>query len=270
MRKAGHEASKLTPVTGAMDHGVDHPWIAQKEGHTMRLQMLARTDCTGGTCPAVYDGLDGRGDQLVVQGKQADHGLIDQLTGVAADENAVLIERDTVARALTPKPRLLSTAEFQEQFSAFSYTAFRLETLQRYIGTGRDEDWISLVKDNAKRGKRHSRVHVVAEPLTASMTEELTIGYPGSVAAGEKIGIIPIPDPADWPTGVANSDFWLFDSSTLVAMHYDPDGTWTGAELITDPKRVVEACRVRDAAWRYATDWDEYISARRELHRRLA
>lgn len=236
----------------------------------MRLQMLARDDCTGGTCPAVYDGLGGRDDQLVVQGKQAAPDVIAQLTGVADDENAVLIERDVVARALVPKPRPLSASEFQEQFSAFSYTAFRLETLQQYIGTGRDEDWIKLVKANAKWGKAHSRVHVVTEPLTASMTEELTIGYPGSVGAGEKIGIIPISDPANWPSGVANSDFWLFDSSTLVAMHYDPDGTWTGAELITDPRLVVEACRVRDAAWRYATDWDEYIHARPELHRRLA
>lgn len=236
----------------------------------MRLQMLARSSCTGGTCPAVYDGLDGHEDELVIQGKQADPGLMAQLTGVADDENAVLIERDVVAAALAPKPRMLSAAEFQEQFSSFSYTAFRLETLQQYAGTGRDEDWIRLVKASAKWGKRHSRVHVVTEPLTASMTEELTVGYPGSVAAGEKIGIIPIPGPAGWPSGVANSDFWLFDSSTLIAMRYDPDGTWTGAELITDPERVVEACRVRDAAWRHATDWDEYIRARPELHCRLA
>jgi len=74
----------------------------------------------------------------------------------------------------------------------------------------------------------------------------------------------------EWPDDLPQSDFWLFDSSVLYAMHYEPDGTWLGAEPVSDPDRIVAACRWRDAALYHAMPWREYIASRPDLKRYLA
>jgi hypothetical protein len=234
----------------------------------MHPRMLARDgECTGGTCPAVYD-LDELPDDLVIQGKQAGGALLEKLTGVAADENAVIIKRATVSEALRPRDEDADPAEFSAQFETFSWSAFRLEQLQHYEGTGPAPEWAALVKANRRWGKTHQRVHVVTEPLTPAMQEELTAGYAGNVAAGEDIGVIPVTD--SWPVGVPREDFWLFDSSRLYVMRYNPDGSWAGATRVSDPERIVEACRARDAALQGAIPWPAYIASRPELQCRLA
>jgi len=233
----------------------------------MHPRMLARDGCTGGSCPAVYD-LDELPGDLVVQGKQAGPDLLGRLTGVAGDENAVIIKRATVSEALQPRDEDVDAAEFGAQFETFSWSAFRLEQLQHYEGTGPAPEWAALVKANRRWGKTHQRVHVVTEPLTSSMREELTEGYPGNAAAGEEIGIIPVTD--EWPAGVPHADFWLFDSSRLYLMRYNTDGSWAGATRVSDPQRIVEACRARDAALQGAIPWRAYITSRPDLQCRLA
>lgn len=234
----------------------------------MHPRMLAREDCTGGSCPAVYE-LDDLPDDLVIQGKQADGLLLGSLTGVASDENAVTIKRETVTEALRPKNEPVGPAEFEALFETFSWSAFRLETLQHYAGTGPAPEWAALVKANRRWGKVHQRVHVIAEPLAPAMTEELTEGYPGNVAAGEDISIITT-GPDMWPGGIPQADFWLFDSSRLYAMHYNPDGSWAGASRVHDPERIVEACRVRDETLHRAIPWRAYVTSRPELQSRIA
>jgi hypothetical protein len=233
----------------------------------MHPRMLARQDCSGGTCPAVYD-LDDLPGDLVIQGKQANPELLGRLTGVAPDENAVIIGRDLVRRALYPV-RPVSLDELQAQFETFRYSAFRLETHQHYIGTARDDQWIALLKASRRWGKTHQRVHVVAEPLTAAMQEELTAGYEGNVTAGEDIRIVAVANGDGWPD-LPSADFWLFDSILLYVMHYDPDGAFTGASHVDDPEEIVTACATRDAALHHAVPWNAYIAARPELQRRLA
>jgi len=236
----------------------------------MHPRMLARDGgCSGGTCPAVYD-LDDLPDDLVIQGKQASADLLGRLTGVAPDENAVTIPRRTVKQALRPAAEPVGLADLQAQFETFSYSAFRLETLQSYAGTGRDDQWIALLKANRRWGKTHQRVHVVTEPLTSAMQEELTAGYEGNVAAGEDIRIIPVIGPGEWPDGLYCPDFWLFDSSSLYVMRYHPDGEWEGAERIHDPESIVRACQVREKALHDAVPWNTYIASRPDLKRRLA
>jgi hypothetical protein len=56
----------------------------------------------------------------------------------------------------------------------------------------------------------------------------------------------------------------------LYLMHYGPDGTWLGAEHVTDPARIVEACRWRDAALYRATPWRTYVASHPDLKRYLA
>jgi hypothetical protein len=234
----------------------------------MNPRMIARDQCSGGSCPAVYT-LDGAPDDYVVQGKKVTYSLLTRLTGVAEDETAVLIPREVVAEALRPADTQVSPEAFEALFTGFSYTADRLETEQHYAGTARDEEWISLLRVNNRWGRAHRRVHVVTEPLTAAMVEELTAGYEGNVAAGEDIRILPVAE-GEWPDGIPDYDFWLFDSSRLYLMNYEPDGTFAGATRVGDPGRIVAACQARDAALHHATPWRGYVASRPDLQRRLA
>ena len=76
---------------------------------------------------------------------------------------------------------------------------------------------------------------------------ELSWGYQPGVAAGEEVCIIPVAD-GEWPVDVPHRDFWLFDDTELYDMHYTVDGTWLGAEPVTDPSRIEQARSWRDTA----------------------
>lgn len=234
----------------------------------MHPRMLARQDCSGGTCPAVYD-LDDLPDDLVIQGKQASPELLGRLIGLAADENAVTIKREIVRNALYPDAESVDLAHLMRQFETFTYSAFRLEALQDYAGTGRDDEWITLLKAGRRWGKTFQRVHVITEPLTYAMQEELTAGYEGNVAAGEDIRVIPVASVTNWPSDIPGSDFWLFDSIKLYRMLYQ-GGRWAGAFRVYDPREIMQACLARDAALHRAVPWRQYIASRPDLQRRLA
>ena len=78
-----------------------------------------------------------------------------------------MISREIVKNALRPRAEPVTLAELQAQFETFSYSAFRLEALQSYAGTGRDDQWISLLKANRRWGKTHParpRRHRTADP----------------------------------------------------------------------------------------------------------
>lgn len=236
----------------------------------MHPRTLAKDGCTGGSCPAVYDSdPDLLPDEIAIVGSPNAPRLRRRLAEqIAPNEELVVIRRDLAERALRPADEPVDPAEFEAQFTTFSYSAFRLEQFQYYDGTGPAPEWAAQVKANRRWGKTHQRVHVVTEPLTAAMREELTEGYPGNVAAGEDIRIIPVAD--GWPEGVPCEDFWLFDSSRLYAMRYEPDGKFAGATRVRDPQRVVAACGARDAALHRAIPWRAYVTSRPELQSRIA
>jgi len=235
----------------------------------MHPRMLAVDGgCSGGTCPAVYDLTDMSG-QLLVRGKNAD-AYQGSPPGRAADESDVAISRALVAEALRPADEPVDLAGLMAELETFSYSAFRLEALQHYEGTGRDEGWEALVKAGRRfSSKTFQRVHVLIEPLTAAMQQEVTEGYGPNVAAGEDIGIIVCAE-GDWPHDIPRHDFWLFDGSRLYEMDYHPDGSWAGARRVRDPERFTGACLAREAALYRAASWHTYIAGRPDLKRRLA
>ncbi|MGH3631150.1 MAG: DUF6879 family protein [Sciscionella sp.] len=49
----------------------------------------------------------------------------------------------------------------------------------------------------------------------------------------------------------------------------DDAGTWLGVEHVTDQAEVMRACAWRDAAWRHAIQWRDYLYTRPELVDRL-
>lgn len=181
----------------------------------------------------------------------------------------------------------LDDEEFNQLFLDFQYSCFRLETLQRY-GVFYEEDeyrqfragqrrgtfpgiagWITgTVSRAVAAGKRIYRVHIVEEPLSDYVRFECAWSYEHTVRAGEDVRILPTAR-GTWPAGLPHQDYWLFDSSLLVAMHYDKDGTFSAAEVIDDPAEIVQANYWRDAATAmaipyrdFAGQYDEWFTKR--------
>jgi len=169
---------------------------------------------------------------------------------------------------------------------AFRYSMFRLETRQVYAGSGEDnglaafhrgdpepppdpaeDEWVALLQANVDAGRTQQRVHVVTEPISDYLAYELTWEYGPHSAGGEDIRIIPIT--GRWPDDVPRADFTLFDASVLFQLSYGPDGTWLGAEPVTDPTSVVAACFARDAALHQAMPWAQYMTRHPGLVQRL-
>lgn len=189
------------------------------------------------------------------------------------------------ARSMLPP----AAPEFSVWFREFQRSCFRLETLQRYGGSGEDasiteflagatpqphpgkREWMDLVRSAIRDGRSMQRVHVVTEPLTDYVCFEVAWSYAYSVAAGEDVRIVPLTEGVGWPLDLPlpGGDFWLFDDTELFVMHYGTDGTWIGVEHSAEPGAVREACRWREAALRLAQPWATYIGGRPELARRV-
>jgi len=160
----------------------------------------------------------------------------------------------------------LDDEEFNQLFLDFRYTCYRLEALQQYgVSYERNEfgrflagesrgtfpgiaGWIDgTVSKAVHAGKHLYRVHVVEEPLSDYVRFECAWSYEHTAVAGEDVRILPVPK-GEWPPALPHYDYWLFDSSQLVAMYYDDDGTFSSAEMIDDPAEVVKANFWRDIA----------------------
>jgi hypothetical protein len=168
----------------------------------------------------------------------------------------------------------LDDGEFGRLFTDFRYTAYRLETLQRYdvaheeesfaaflagrpipVGPSKD-NWTSTVANGTLAGKAFRRVHVVEEPLTDYLRYELA-GYWHNVSAGEDIRILPV-QAGRWPD-LPRRDYWLFDSRSLWFMDYDEQGRFLGAARSAEAEGVVLANHWRDSAMHAAIPYADYI-----------
>jgi hypothetical protein len=166
---------------------------------------------------------------------------------------------------------------FSQLFTDFRYTSYRLETLQGYdVPYEREEysqflagqtqdmsemmEWIDgTIAPAIKAGKRMQRVHVVEEPLSDYLRYEFAWAYEHTASVGEDVRIIGV-TVGDWPVGLPHYDYWLFDSSLLVSMHYDEAGAFRGAEIEEDPAKVVQANHWRDLAVSASVPYRSYVS----------
>lgn len=167
-------------------------------------------------------------------------------------------------------------ASLLDGLATFRWSLFRLETLQRYSGSSEDaalaewrrtgnipvtdelHEWCGRVGRRVREGAAVQRVHVVTEPVTDYIRFELA-SYAPNVDAGEDVRIIAARD-GEWPADVPpEGDFWVVDSRDLWSMRYADDGEWLGAELVTDPQQIVDACAVRDAALAQSMPWARYM-----------
>ncbi|MEU2654441.1 DUF6879 family protein [Streptomyces sp. NPDC007325] len=150
---------------------------------------------------------------------------------------------------------LLDGEDWAAKFETFRTEAWRLETLPQYLVPQEAEEfaafragarflgpyedaWTAMV-----RTRSVGRVHVVTRPLSDYLRFEFERYYRHQAPAGEDIRIL---DVTDRPNPLPDvQDFWMFDRSTVVLMHYEPDGRQIGRELYEgDPEPFVEYQRI--------------------------
>lgn len=154
---------------------------------------------------------------------------------------------------------------FRHLFEVFEHTAFRLEVRERYdaayeneslrkflVGEQDDlpwmQSWLAMLRDRTAQGRKFARVRVVSMPLTdysrfGVWCAQLTNG------AGEDIRYLTC-DQAQ-AEGLPAHDYWLFDSRTLVQLHFDEEDRFLGGEVIEEPAVIERAVRRSARRQRY-------------------
>ena len=101
-------------------------------------------------------------------------------------------------------------------------------------------------------GKRLQRVRVLDRPPTDYQRFVMDLASRCNVPAGEDLRVLGRGDAL--ALGVeAGSDFWLFDDRTVALMDFD--GTFTGAEIITDVDLVARFRDPRRHTWQAAREF---------------
>lgn len=156
---------------------------------------------------------------------------------------------------------LLDGDEWRATLRGFKSEAWRLETLPQYLvpqesreleafRTGKriaPHAYSSAYTEDLKRlrgeGKRKGRVHIVTRPHSEYLQFEFSRYYAPHVLAGEDIRILDVTNRENPLPDV--QDFWMFDRSTVVLMHYEEDGTQINRELYEgEPADFVEYQRI--------------------------
>lgn len=175
---------------------------------------------------------------------------------------------------------LLTASDFNDLVRYFAHTAWRLETLPEYAVDAEQAEfaryqagealtspllldwyqpWLEQIRAATAEGRRVERVRIMAEPPTDYQRWEAWCGQ-WNEDAGEKIGYLPRSRAVAVGLPVDEGDWWLFDSTRLARMRFDPDGRPMGGEIITDPHQVRRACSWRDVAAHHSTPFQGSIA----------
>jgi hypothetical protein len=119
------------------------------------------------------------------------------------------------------------------------------------------QSWLDMLRETTVEGRRFARVRLVSLPLTDYSRFGVWCAH-FTNGAGEDIRYL-TRDKAE-VAGLPNHDFWLFDSSKLVRMHFDDDDRFLGGEVIEDAAEIVQYNYWRDAAWHYAARRDDFAT----------
>jgi hypothetical protein len=168
--------------------------------------------------------------------------------------------------------------EFLDLFRQMKHGAFRLELRDRYNVPAERErweafqardwprldelnrvqraTWMDLMRQVTSSGRHVERVRIVSEPPTNYIRFELRLNA-GNAKAGEDIRYLPRDQAADLP--LPEVDYWLFDETTAVVLHFADDDFLTGMERVDDPDIVARLRVSRDAAWQVAVPYPVYV-----------
>lgn len=167
-----------------------------------------------------------------------------------------------------------------DNYDRFIRSAFRLESLPEYKVAAesaevaaflrgeplpersvRTSPWLARIAATTIAGKSWSRVHVIDLPVSEYLRYEFA-AYHANQAAGEQIRIAV----RDQQPALADvlEDFWLFDAETDRPFGhrqlYSPDGTYLGAEAITDPDELARCAELKSIAWTASKPFNEFLA----------
>jgi hypothetical protein len=135
-----------------------------------------------------------------------------------------------------------------------------VESLQKFLAGTPDNlefaaNWLMSIREATSAGRRFARVRVVSVPLSDYSRYGLWAAR-FTNDAGEDIRYMERgqAEAIHLPT----HDYWLFDSRTLVRMHFGDDDRFLGGEVIDDPAEIVSHNFWRDAAWHHAERRDDF------------
>lgn len=165
-----------------------------------------------------------------------------------------------------------SSSDLSARFRTFEREAFRLEILDEYNipssaenlaaflagkpkPEGYNAGWIETVRSATESRKRIYRVHIVSRPLTDYLRYELGWGYVTNMTGGEEFFILDVTERPSPLEGIP--DFWMFDETTPVVMHYDETGAFKGPEFLASD-RAEEFIAYRNRALAHAEPFPEW------------
>lgn len=165
---------------------------------------------------------------------------------------------------------LLTPDEFRNIADEFERSAFRLEARQNYnVATDQEglasflagepkpdhsgSVWYQRIREGVAAGKAWTKVKPLKHPLTDYQRYSLAWSISDSVAVGVDYRII---DLAERQVDLPDVDFWLYDDSRVVVLHYDYDDAPHSAELFET--EIDHYRRWRDIALKESIPFSEY------------
>ncbi|MFI9049185.1 DUF6879 family protein [Streptomyces sp. NPDC053427] len=121
--------------------------------------------------------------------------------------------------------------------------------------------WLALMKEITGRGVEVRRARIFSEPMSDYLRYEHHL-TPSNVAAGEQVRWLPRRKASD--LALPGNDFWLFDDSLVVFLHFTGEGELSpeGDEERTADPSVVRLCSTAfEAVWERAVPHKGYRPA---------
>lgn len=235
------------------------------------------TGSGGNSCPSVHEFTDT--GEIVVHGPRlTDPEAIAQLQHLDEDEIPIVVPRNTLVD-FGPKdrdetPRILPPEEFFQMIGNIRHSAWHLEMRRRYAVDeatdtyaqfvrgeaptwDMDSDWARTVTAKVADGCSIGRVRIVDNPPTQGQ-RYLLAHAEHNAELGEDVRNMWRDDA--YAAGLPDEDFWIYDSHIVAVCQWDDGDNLTGVELVTEPARVNQYNRLRDAALHYATPWQQFNS----------
>ncbi|MFC7305303.1 DUF6879 family protein [Streptomyces monticola] len=118
--------------------------------------------------------------------------------------------------------------------------------------------WLALMREITGRGVTVRRARIVSEPVSDYIRFEHHVTA-GNVEAGEQVRWLPRRRASD--LALPGNDFWLFDESLVVFLHFTGEGELSpeGDEERTADPALVRLCSTAfESVWERAVPHEEY------------
>ena len=244
------------------------------------ITTIRRESCGNGIdCPALRRREYGR---LIVSGPTVtDPDTLRELA-LPDHESAVEVTVELLSGAGLTLLDLDGLAEFID--SHHTHDLFRLETLSYYdVGSDGDDyrrylrgepaatadakqPWLDRLQADVAGGRRWRRVHALTTPLSDYLRYECEWAYTDNAAAGEDIRIVDDATEALLSIG----DFFVLDGKHVIRSLYDEQGSFIGAEAVTESSAKAPYIAVADMTWRTAQPFVGWWQQHPEYHRNRA